>query len=188
MVAVIVVLAVLAIVIAMAVLAFNGLVRSRNRAEAAWSQITVQLKRRYDLIPNLVETVKGYAAHEKGTFEAVTAARSGAMNAQASGDPGKSAQADNVLTGTLKSLFAVAEAYPDLKANQNFLQLQEELGSTENRVAASRQFFNDSVLSYNTKIQTFPAAVIAGAFHFTTRDFFSVPDAEQVAAAPSVRF
>ena len=168
--------------------AFNGLVRRRNRVDAAWSQIDVQLKRRYDLIPNLVETVKGYAAHEKGAFEAVTAARSGAMNAQAGGDPAKAAQADNVLTGTLKTLFAVAEAYPDLKANQNFLQLQEELGSTENRVAASRQFYNDSVLSYNTKIQTFPADLIAGAFHFAPREFFSAPDGDDVAAAPAVRF
>ena len=188
MVAVIVVAVALAIVIGLAVLAFNGLVRRRNQVDTAWSQITVQLKRRHDLIPNLVETVKGYAAHEKGTFEAVTAARTGAMNAQASGDPGQSAQADNVLTGTLKSLFAVAEGYPELKANQNFLQLQEELSSTENRVAASRQFYNDRVLSYNTKIQTFPADMIAGTFHFATRDFFSVPDADQVAEAPAVKF
>jgi LemA protein len=176
------------VIVAAAVLAYNGLVRARNRVDAAWSQITVQLKRRYDLIPNLVETVKGYAAHEKGTFEAVTAARAGALSAQTSGDPVKSAAADNILTGTLKTLFAVAEAYPDLKANQNFLALQEELTSTENRVAASRQFFNDSVLSYNTKIQSFPGNLMAGAMHFTTRTFFNVPDAEQVDVAPTVRF
>lgn len=188
MIAVIVVVVVLVIVIGMMVLAFNGLVRRRNQVDTAWSQIAVQLKRRYDLIPNLVETVKGYAAHEKGTFEAVTAARSGAMNAQASGDPAKTAQADNVLTGTLKSLFAVAEAYPELKANQSFLQLQTELSSTEDRVATSRQSYNDNVLSYNTKVQTFPANMIAGPFHFTTRDYFSVPDAEQVADAPKVQF
>ena len=175
------------VVVVAAVLAYNALIRARNRANAAWSQITVQLKRRYDLIPNLVETVKGYAAHEKATLEAVTAARSGAMNAQASGDPAKSAAADNLLTGTLKTLFAVAEAYPDLKANQNFLALQEELTSTENRVAASRQFFNDSVLSYNTKIQSFPGNLMAGTLHFTTRTFFNVPDAEQVDVAPTVR-
>ena len=188
MVALIVVVLVVAIVTGMVVLAFNGLVRRRNQVDTAWSQITVQLKRRYDLIPNLVETVKGYAAHERGTFEAVTAARAGAMNAQASGDAEKAAQADNILTGTLKSLFAVAEAYPELKANQNFLQLQEELTSTEDRIAGSRQSYNDGVLSYNTKIQTFPSNMIAGTFHFTTREFFSVPDAEQVGEAPQVQF
>ncbi|MEO5680743.1 MAG: LemA family protein [Acidimicrobiales bacterium] len=188
MIAFIVGAAVLAVAIAFVVVAYNGLVRGRNRVDAAWSQITVQLKRRYDLIPNLVETVKGYAAHEKDTLEAVTAARSGAMQAQASGDPSKAAQADNVLTGTLKSLFAVSEAYPDLKANQSFLQLQEEIGSTENRVAASRQFFNDGVLSYNTKIQSFPGSLLAGTFHFEARSFFSVPDPDQVASAPAVRF
>ena len=188
MVAVIVVVVVLIILIGMIVLPFNGLVRRRNQVDTNWSQIAVQLKRRYDLIPNLVETVKGYAAHEKGTFEAVTAARAGAMNAQAAGDPGKTAEADNVLAGTLKSLFAVAEAYPELKANQSFLRLQDELSSTEGRVAASRQSYNESVLSYNTKVQTFPANLIAGRFHFTIRDFFSVPDGDQVAEAPKVQF
>ncbi len=184
----IVVASALVLLIGLVAIAFNGLVRRRNKVDAAWSQIDVQLKRRYDLIPNLVETVKGYAAHEKATFEAVTAARSGAMNAQAGGDPAKTAQADNMLTGTLKSLFAVAEAYPDLKANQNFLQLQEELGSTENRLAAVRQSYNDSVLSYNTRIQTFPTDMIAGKFHVTTREFFAVPDADEVADAPAIRF
>ena len=188
MIAVLVIAGIAALGIAVAVLAYNGLVRARNRVDAAWSQITVQLKRRYDLIPNLVETVKGYAAHERGTFEAVTAARSGALSAQTSGDPAKSAAADNILTGTLKTLFAVAEAYPQLKADQNFLALQEELASTENRVAASRQFFNDSVLSYNTKIQKFPGNLMAAAMHFTVRTYFSVPDAEQVDVAPAVRF
>ncbi|WP_033384874.1 LemA family protein [Sporichthya polymorpha] len=183
-----VIVGIVLVVVAVAVLAYNGLVRARNRVDAAWSQITVQLKRRYDLIPNLVETVKGYAAHEKGTFEAVTAARAGALSAQTSGDPVKSAAADNILTSTLKTLFAVAEAYPELKANQNFLALQEELASTENRVAASRQFFNDSVLYYNTKIQKFPGNLMAAAMHFTTRTFFNVPDAEQVDVAPTVRF
>jgi LemA protein len=188
MIAILIAAGVVAVVLAALLLAYNGLVRARNRVDAAWSQITVQLKRRYDLIPNLVETVKGYAAHEKGAFEAVTAARSGAMQAQAGGDAGDVAQADNVLTGTLKTLFAVSEAYPDLKANQGFQQLQEELGSTENRVAASRQFFNDGVFSYNNKVQTFPGSLIASAFHFTVRTFFTVPDAEQVATAPAVRF
>jgi LemA protein len=150
-------------------LGFNSLVKNRNRVDNAWSQIDVQLKRRHDLIPNLVETVKGYAAHERGTFEAVTNARANAINAQG---PGEQAAAENVLTGALKSLFAVAEAYPDLKANQNFLNLQEELTATEDKVAYARQFYNDSVLTYNTRIQQFPTVVIAGMFHFEKRDFF----------------
>jgi len=181
-----VVVAVLAVGIA--VFAFNGLVRRRNQVDNAWSQIDVQLKRRYDLIPNLVETVKGYAAHERGTFEAVTSARANALAAQGSGDAARSAQADGVLTGALKSLFAVAESYPELKANQNFLQLQDELSATEDRVASARQVYNDSVLSYNTKIQTFPSNTIAGTFHFTARQFFSVPDEEQIEEAPRVQF
>jgi LemA protein len=188
MVALIVIAVVVVVVVGLVALAFNGLVRRRNQVDGAWSQIDVQLKRRYDLIPNLVETVKGYAAHERGTFEAVTSARANAISAQQSGDAAQSAQADNVLTGTLKSLFAVAEAYPDLKANQNFLQLQNELSSTEDRVASARQFFNNSVLSYNTKIQKFPSNMIAGTFHFTARQFFSVPAEEQITEAPKVQF
>ena len=132
---------------------YNRLVRLRNRIENAWAQIDVQLQRRYDLIPNLVETVKGYAAHEKGVLEGVTAARADAMNAQG---PADKAAADKCCTGALKSLFAVSEAYPDLKANQNFLALQEELSSTEGKVAYARQYYNDSVRSYNTSIQSFP--------------------------------
>jgi LemA protein len=151
------------------ILIYNGLVRLRNRIDNAWSQIDVQLKRRYDLIPNLVETVKGYAAHERQVFENVTQARANAINAQG---PAQQAEAENVLSGALKSLFAVAEAYPDLKANQNFLSLQEELTSTEDRVAYARQFYNDSVLSYNNKLQTFPRNVIAGMFNFETREYF----------------
>ena len=161
---VIVILVVLALI-----LSYNGLVRLRNRIDNAWSQIDVQLKRRYDLIPNLVETVKGYAAHERGVFEQVTQARANAINAQG---PQQQAEAENVLSGALKSLFAVAEAYPDLKANQNFLSLQEELTSTEDRVAYARQFYNDSVLSYNNKLQTFPRNVIAGMFNFEKREYF----------------
>ena len=150
-------------------LGYNSLVKNRNRVDNAWSQIDVQLKRRHDLIPNLVEAVKGYAAHERGTFEAVTNARANAINAQG---PEQTAQAENQLTGALKSLFAVAEAYPDLKANQNFLQLQEELTATEDKVAYARQFYNDSVLTYNTKIQQFPTVILAGMFNFDKRDFF----------------
>jgi LemA protein len=151
------------------VVMYNGLVRARNRIDNAWSQIDVQLKRRYDLIPNLVETVKGYAEHERSTFEMVTQARANAINAEG---PAQQAQAENVLSGALKSLFAVAEAYPDLKANQNFLNLQEELTSTEDRIAYARQFYNDSVLSYNNRIQTFPRSVIAGTFNFEKREYF----------------
>jgi LemA protein len=159
---------VLLVVLAL-ILSYNGLVRFRNRIDNAWSQIDVQLKRRYDLIPNLVETVKGYAAHERQVFENVTQARANAINAQG---PAQQAEAENVLSGALKSLFAVAEAYPELKANQNFLSLQEELTSTEDRVAYARQFYNDSVLSYNNKLQTFPRNVIAGMFNFEKREYF----------------
>jgi LemA protein len=167
-----IVVAILVIVAIFVSVLYNGLVRSRNRIDNAYSQIDVQLKRRYDLIPNLVETVKGYAAHEKSTFEAVTAARANAISAQEGGSPAQQAQAENVLTGTLKSLFAVAEAYPDLKANQNFLNLQEELTSTEDRIAYARQFYNDSVLTYNNNIQTFPRSLLAGMFKFDKREYF----------------
>ncbi|HEY3095490.1 MAG TPA: LemA family protein [Acidimicrobiia bacterium] len=169
MVAVIVIAVLVVLLLLVFWLGYNGLVRRRNQVDNAWSQIDVQLKRRHDLIPNLVETVKGYAAHERGTFEAVTNARANAINAQT---PAEQAQAENALSGALKSLFAVAEAYPDLKANQNFLSLQEELTSTEDRVAYARQFYNDSVLSYNNKLQTFPRNVIAGMFNFEKREYF----------------
>jgi LemA protein len=167
-----IVVAIVVIVVILVAVLYNGLVRSRNRIDNAYSQIDVQLKRRYDLIPNLVETVKGYAAHEKSTFEAVTAARANAISAQQGGSPAQQAQAENALSGTLKSLFAVAEAYPDLKANQNFLNLQEELTSTEDRIAYARQFYNDSVLNYNNNIQTFPRSVLAGMFNFDKREYF----------------
>jgi LemA protein len=181
---------IIAVVVVLLILFFiftsNGLVKARNRVDNAYSQIEVQQKRRYDLIPNLVETVKGYAAHERGTLDEVTQARANAINAQQSGSLSEQAQAENVLTGALKSLFAVAEAYPDLKANQNFLNLQEELTATEDRIAYSRQFFNDSVLSYNNAIQTFPRNFIAGMFNFEKRDFF---DAEpEATGAPQVQF
>ena len=155
---------------------YNGLVNLRNRIENAWAQIDVQLKRRYDLIPNLVETVKGYAAHEKGTLEAVIQARNVAMSASG---PADQAQAENMITGALKSVFALSEAYPDLKANQNFLALQEELTATEGRVAYSRQFYNDSVLDYNNKVQAFPSNLVANMFRFAEREYFEADDASR---------
>ena len=156
------------------VLTYNGLVSMRNRIENAWAQIDVQLKRRYDLIPNLVETVKGYAAHERGTLEAVIEARNMAMAAQG---PKDQAAAENMITGALKSVFALSEAYPDLKANANFLNLQEELTGTEGRIAYARQFYNDSVTRYNTKIQSVPSNLIAKQFRFAEREYFEVDDA-----------
>jgi LemA protein len=174
-VAVIIVVVIIVVVALLFWLGFNGIVRRRNQVDNAWSQIDVQLKRRHDLIPNLVETVKGYAAHERGTFEAVTNARANAISAQG---PAQQAEAENVLSGALKSLFAVAEAYPDLKASQNFLALQEELTATEDKIAYARQFYNDSVLSYNTRIQQFPGVLIAGMFHFDKREFFDAEPGE----------
>lgn len=172
------------VVLAVAAIAlYNRLVVLRNRVDNAWSQIDVQLKRRYDLIPNLVETVKGYAAHESGTFEKVTQARNMAMAATGVAEQGA---AENMLTGALKSLFAVAEAYPELKANQNFMMLQEELSGTESKIAYARQFYNDSVMSFNTAIQSFPANVFAGMFGFAAREYFEI---EEVAKeAPKVSF
>jgi LemA protein len=164
-----IILAIIVVLVIAVVVLYNGLVKLRNRIENAWSQIDVQLKRRYDLIPNLVETVKGYASHERETLEAVIQARNMAVSAEGIGDQ---AQAENMLSGALKSLFAVSEAYPDLKANQNFLNLQEELTGTEGRIAYARQFYNDTVLRYNTKIQTFPAVILAGMFRFTPREYF----------------
>ena len=175
----------LVVLIALWVIAvYNGLVRLRNRFQAAWSQIDVQLKRRYDLIPNLVETVKGYAAHERGTLEAVTKARQQAIDASGIA---QQAQAENMLTGTLRQLFALSENYPDLKANQNFLALQEELTSTENKIAFARQHYNDVVMRFNTRIEVFPANMIAGHFNFTRQDLFEL---EEPAArdAPKVSF
>ena len=155
------------------IVTYNGLVRLRNRIQNAWAQIDVQLRRRYDLIPNLVETVKGYAAHEKSTFEAVTQARANAINAQG---PVEQAKAENMITGALKSLFAVSEAYPDLKANQNFLSLQEELSGTEGRISYARQYYNDAVLRMNTKIQSFPSNILAGMFGFKEHEYFEADD------------
>lgn len=150
---------------------YNRLVRYRVRVENGWSQIDVQLKRRYDLIPNLVESVKGYAAHERDLFEAVTAARTRAISASSVGDQ---ASAENQVTGTLRQLFAVAENYPQLKASENFLALQEELTATESRIAYARQFYNDQVSNLNTAIGSFPSSLVARMFHFTGREFFEI--------------
>lgn len=155
---------------------YNLLVTGKNRVKNAWYQIDVQLKRRYDLIPNLVETVKGYAAHEKEIFEKVAEARSRALGART---PGESAQANNVLTETLKTLFAVAEAYPDLKANENFMRLQEELSATENKIAFARQFYNDVTMNYNISIERFPTNIIAAIFRFRTWEFYTIPEPEK---------
>jgi LemA protein len=155
---------------------YNRLVQQRNRVDNAWAQVEVQLKRRWDLIPNLVETVKGYAAHERETFEAVTQARA---RAQQAGTPAEAAQAEGILGAALGRLFAVAEAYPELQADENFRQLQTELAETENRVAVSRQVYNDTVLTYNNTVQTFPGLALAGPFGFTIREFFDVEDEAQ---------
>jgi LemA protein len=180
----ILIIVVVVLIVLFFVAQYNGLVRLRNRIDNAWSQIDVQLKRRHDLIPNLIETVKGYAAHESGTLEKVVQARNAAINAQG---PVQSAQAENALTGALKSIFALAEAYPDLKANQNFLALQEELTSTEDRISYARQFYNDSVLKYDNKIETFPANTIAGMFNFKGREYFKTDDAAD-REVPKVQF
>ena len=186
MVAIIVIVVIIVLAVLFFVVMYNGLVKRRNRVDQAWSQIAVQLERRHDLIPNLVETVKGYASHERGTLEAVVLARNNAVQAQQQAGPEQQAQAENVLTGALRQLFALSEAYPDLKANQNFLSLQEELTSTEDRISYARQFYNDSVQTFNTAIQTFPRNLLAGMFNFQPRQFFQ---AEQGAdEVPRVQF
>jgi LemA protein len=180
----IVLLVVVALLVISLITLYNRLVRLRNRVDNAWAQIEVQLKRRWDLIPNLVETVKGYAAHERETFEAVTQARAGAQQART---PQESAQAEGILGQALGRLFAVAEAYPELQADENFRQLQTELGETENRIAISRQVYNDTVLTFNNAVQTFPGLVLAGPFGFRQREFFEVEDTAQ-REAPRVSF
>lgn len=174
-----IILGIVAVIIIFVWATYNSLVTLRVRVDEAWSDINVQLKRRLDLIPNLVETVKGYAKHESGVFEEVTKARANVINANGVKD---TAAAENQFEGALKSLFAVAEAYPDLKANQNFSQLQAELVDTEDKIQASRRFYNSGVSSLNTKIQTFPANVIAGMFGFKNREFFDVEESEREAA------
>ncbi len=158
---------------------YNGFVRGRNRVDESWADIDVQLKRRYDLIPNLIETVKGYATHEREVLEQVTEARTRAMNADQSGNAKQSAEAENMLSGTLKTLFAVSENYPDLKANENFLQLQKELADTEDKIQAARRFYNANVRDFNTRVQMFPSNVIANIFSFTVRDLYDLENAQE---------
>ncbi len=177
------ILAVLILIGGWLVLTYNSLIHSRNRVDEAWSDIEVQLKRRYDLIPNIVETVKAYAKHEQKVFKDVTEARTKAMQAKT---PEEHAKAENMLTGALKSLFAVAEAYPQLQAAGNFLNLQHELTDAENKIQAARRFYNGNVRDFNTKIQVFPTNLIAGMFGFTKREFFDAPDV--AAEPPQVKF
>ncbi|HEX4518063.1 MAG TPA: LemA family protein [Gaiellaceae bacterium] len=162
---------------------YNGLIRKRNRVDNAWAQVEVQLKRRHDLVPNLVATVQGYASHERGTFDSVTQARAAATSAQG---PAQAGAAEGILGQAIGRLFAVAEAYPELKANQNFLDLQSQLKDTEDKIAISRQVYNDTVLTYNNGIQTFPAVVFAGMLGFSKRDSFQIDDGDS--AVPTVSF
>ena len=178
-----VLLAVAGLLVVVLIGIYNGLVKSKIRVDEAWSDITVQLKRRVDLIPNLVETVKGYAKHEKEVFENVTKARSAVTGATG---VAQTAEADNMLTGALKSLFAVAEAYPDLKANTNFQDLQRELVDTEDKIQASRRFYNAAVRDFNTKIKVFPTIIFAGMLGFTAREFFELEESERAAAEKPV--
>jgi LemA protein len=187
LIALIVVLGVLALLIIFYVLNYNGLVGLRNQMKNAWAQIDVQLKRRRDLIPNLVETVKGYMEHERGTLEAVTNARNLAQSVSSSANVAEISKAEGALSGALSRLLAVVENYPNLKANQNFLALQEELTSTENKISFSRQYYNDSVLKYNNKIQMFPSNIVASIGGFKAGDFFEVTAPEE-REAPKVSF
>lgn len=178
-----IVLIVLAVIVLVIVGLYNRFVTLTNQAKEAWADIAVQLKRRYDLIPNLVETVKGYAAHESSAFENVTKARAAAMGA-GSATPAAKAQAENQLSGALKTLFAVSEAYPDLKANQNFMQLQQELGDTEDKIQASRRFYNTTVMSLNTALQVFPGNVFASMFGFNPMDLYELSASDAAASEP----
>jgi LemA protein len=167
---------IIVVIVLFAIITYNSLVVKRNQVKNGWYQIDVQLKRRYDLIPNLVETVKGYAAHEREVFQKVTEARASALAAKTVAD---TAKANNQLTETLKTLFAVAEAYPTLKANENFMRLQEELSATENKIAFARQFYNDVTMAYNIAIQRFPSNIIAGIFRFIAEEFYHIPETEK---------
>ncbi len=186
MVALIIVIVVVVLLLLLLWAAYNGLVSRRNRTQEAWSQIDVELKRRHDLIPNLVSTVQGYAAHEQGTFEAVTKARADAVAAGQTGDPEKIAPAENALSGTLRSLFAVAENYPQLRAVESFTQLQETLTATEDKIEFARRYYNTSARDYNTRLQTFPRNVVAGPFGFKAVAFFAADDEDR--AVPKVDF
>ena len=181
----IIILIVAAVIVVALIGTYNGLIRSRVRVDEAWSDINIQLKRRYDLIPNLVNTVKGYAEHESKVFEEVTAARTQAMSATGIA---QKAEAENALAGTLKTLFAVSEAYPDLKANEGFQQLQSELVDTEDKIQASRRFYNGNVRDYNIKLQVFPTSLLAGMLGFTSRDFFEVENQAEVEKPVEVKF
>ena len=187
MIALYIVIALVVLLLLFVWVTYNSLVRLRNRVDEAWSDITVQLKRRYDLIPNLVNTVQGYATHEKEVFEKVTEARANALNAQGKG-VAATAQAENQFEGALKSLFAVAEAYPQLRATENFQQLQQELTDTEDKVMASRRFYNAGVRDLNTREETFPAVLFAGMLGFTKREFFEVENLQEVEKPVEVKF
>jgi LemA protein len=176
---------VLVFIVGFFVLTYNGFIRGKNQTKEAWSDIEVQLKRRYDLIPNLVNTVKGYATHESSVFEKITEARSNAMQAGSLEDHEK---AEGALTGALKSLFAVSEAYPDLKANQNFLALQAELSDTENKIQAARRFYNSTVQSFNTRLEVFPSNIIARMFGFSGSEFFDLADNDAAQQNVEVKF
>jgi len=177
------ILGILALIAVWLIATYNGLISLKNKTDEAWSDIDVQLKRRYDLIPNIVETVKGYASHESGTFQKVIEARNTAMGAKSVAEH---AQAENMLSQTLKSMFALAEAYPDLKANQNFLSLQQDLSDTEDKIQSARRFYNGNVRDFNTKLQVFPTNMIGSALGFTKRDFFEIAEGEK--AVPQVKF
>jgi LemA protein len=182
----IIVLAVIVVVVVWAIAVYNGLISMRQRVNQAFADVDVQLKQRHDLVPNLVETVKGYAAHERGTLDEVVKARNAAVSAQGTA---QQAAAENMLSGALRQLFALSESYPDLKASTNFQQLQAELSDLENKIAASRRFFNNAVQEYNTGIQRFPAALFAGAFGFAQKDYFDLgEDRKAVTDAPQVKF
>lgn len=182
----IIILIVLGVLLVWAIAAYNGFVTLKNRAQEAWADIEVQLKRRYDLIPNLVSTVKGYASHESTAFEKVSEARARAM--QSGGPTAAHAEAENMLTGALKSVFAVAEAYPELKANTNFLELQRELSDTENKIQAARRFYNGQVRDLNTKAESFPSNIVAGMFHFQKMDLFDLSDTDAAQQPVEVTF
>jgi LemA protein len=179
-------LGIVAVFLIWAVALYNGMVRGRNEVHSAWSSIDVQLKRRHDLVPNLVETVKGYAGHERQTLDAVVQARQQALAAKGSME--ERARAENALSESLRQLFALAEAYPNLKANENFIQLQQELAATENRIGFARQYYNDAAMRYKNRVETFPGNVISGLFNFKPEPFFQLEAPDQERAVPQVKF